>query len=477
MGVSVNSVTMLGLIPVCSLPVHLGVGTCLHCCSIKLGLDCDSSVGNCLLTMYVKCGSVEDARVLFDSIRCKGLITWNAMISGYAQHGLASNVLDLYQEMKLCGIGPDSVTLVGVLSSCSHLGAYHIGCQVERQIELSGFNSNPFLNNALISMYARCGKLAKARAVFDAMPEKTVVSWTAVIGGYGMHGQGELAVELFEEMLQAGIRPDGAAFVSVLSACSHAGLTDEGFKYFNAMEKKYLLQPGPEHYSCMVDLLGRAGQLQKALDLIHTMRVHPDGAVWGALLGACKIHKNVELAEMAFERVIELEPMNIGYYVLLSNTYNEANNMDGILRVRMMMRERKLKKEPGCSYIEHGGKVHLFLAGDRGHPQNKAIYRMLNELEDWLKEIYNLDKNYLERRVDERLSGTGVHSEKLAIAFALLNTKHGTEIVVIKNLRVCEDCHLFMKLVSKAVDRQFVIRDATRFHHFEGGVCSCKDYW
>ncbi|KAI6696446.1 hypothetical protein NL676_016565 [Syzygium grande] len=477
MGVSVNSVTMLGLIPVCSIPVHLGVGTCLHCCSVKLGLDGDSSVENCLVTMYVKCGSVEDARVLFDSISCKGLITWNAMISGYAQHGLASHVLDLYEEMKSCGIRPDSVTLVGVLSSCSHLGAYHIGCQVERQIESSGFNSNPFLDNAIINMYARCGKLAKARAVFDAMPEKTVVSWTAIIGGYGMHGQGELAVKLFEEMLQGGIRPDGAAFVSVLSACSHAGLTDEGFKYFNAMEKKYLLQPGPEHYSCMVDLLGRAGQLEKALDLIHTMRVNPDGAVWGALLGACKIHKNVELAELAFERVIELEPTNIGYYVLLSNTYNEANNMDGILRVRMMMRERKLKKEPGCSHVEHRGKVHLFLAGDRGHPQTKEIYRMLYELEDWLKEIYNLDKNYLERRDDERLSGMGVHSEKLAIAFALLNTKRGTEIVVIKNLRVCEDCHLFIKLVSKVVDRQFVVRDATRFHHFEGGVCSCKDYW
>ncbi|KAL3755638.1 hypothetical protein ACJRO7_002653 [Eucalyptus globulus] len=478
MGVSANSVTMLGLIPVCSLPVHLGVGACLHCCCVKLGLDRDSSVGNCLLTMYVKCGSVEDARVLFDSISCKGLITWNAMISGYAQHGCASHVLDLYWEMKSCGIRPDSVTLVGVLSSCALLGAYHIGCQVERQIELSGFNSNPFLDNALVNMYARCGKLAKAWAVFDAMPEKTVVSWTAIIGGYGMHGQGELAVNLFEQMLQAGIRPDGAAFVSVLSACSHAGLTDEGFKYFNAMEKKYLLQPGPEHYSCMVDLLGRAGQLQKALDLIHTMRVHPDGAVWGALLGACKIHKNVELAELAFERVIELEPTNIGYYVLLSNTYNEANNMDGILRVRMMMRERKLKKEPGCSYVEHTGKVHLFLAGDRCHPQTKEIYRMLNELEDWLKENHNLDKSYLERRDDERLSGTGVHSEKLAIAFALLNTKqHGREIVVIKNLRVCEDCHLFIKLVSKAVDRQFVVRDATRFHHFEGGVCSCRDYW
>ncbi|XP_009366723.2 putative pentatricopeptide repeat-containing protein At3g11460, mitochondrial [Pyrus x bretschneideri] len=471
-GVAVNSVTMLGLVPGCAAPLHLGFGMCLHGSGVKCGFDIDSSVTNCLLTMYVKCGSLDHARKLFDAMPEKGLITWNAMISGYAQNGLATHVLSLYKEMESCGVCPDPVTLVGVLSSCTHLGAQGIGREVERRIESCGFGSNPYLNNALVNMYARCGNLVKAQAIFDAMPQKSLVSWTAIVGGYGLHGQGEVALELFEKMVMTGIRPDKTVFVTVLSACSHAGLTDKGLEYFAAMEKIYGLQPGPEHYSCMVDLLGRAGRLKEAKELIESMPVNPDGAVWGALLGACKIYKNVGLAELAFEHVVELEPTNIGYYVLLSNIYSDAKNLEGVLKVRVMMRERKLKKEPGFSYVECKGTVHVFLAGDRTHRQTEEIYRMLDELENLMTEPGVSDEND-QGRNEEQL----VHSEKLAIAFALLNTAPGTEIVVIKNLRVCGDCHLFIKLVSRIVDRQFVVRDATRFHHFRNGVCSCKDYW
>ncbi|KAF7818800.1 putative pentatricopeptide repeat-containing protein [Senna tora] len=470
-GLLVNSVTMLSLVSGCTLPNHLGIGMCLHGCCFKFGLDSDLSVANCLLTMYVKCGEVQRARELFDEMTEKNLITWNAMISGYAQNGLAGHVLELFRDMKLSKIRPDPVTLLGVLSSCANLGAQSIGSEVERQIEYCGFGSNSFLTNALINMYARCGNLVKARAIFDSMAEKSVISWTAIIGGYGIHGHGEIALNLFYEMIKSGIRPDETVFVTVLSACSHAGLTDEGLKYFDAMEMNYGLQPGPEHYSCLVDLLGRAGRLKEAMNLIKSMKVKPDGAVWGALLGACKIHKNVELAELAFERVIELEPSNIGYYVLLSNLYSDAENLEGVLRVRVMMKERKLKKEPGCSYVEYKGKVHLFFSGDRNHSQTEEIYRMLDELESLVKEIHPSSEN------EEILVGTGVHSEKLAIVFGLLNTKPGIDITVMKNLRVCVDCHLFIKLVSKIVNRRFVVRDATRFHHFSDGVCSCKDYW
>lgn len=475
-GLSANSVTMLGLISGCTVPNHLGIGMCLHGGCLKSGFESDLSVANCLLTMYVKCGEIQHARELFDEMTEKDLITWNAMISGYAQNGLARHVLELYHEMKLTKIRSDPVTLLAVLSACANLGAQSIGAQVERQTEHYGFSSNPFLTNALINMYARCGNLVKARAIFDRMAERSVISWTAIIGGYGIHGQGDIALNLFDEMIQSGIRPDETVFVTVLSACSHAGLTDEGLKYFEAMEMKYGLQPGPEHYSCLVDLLGRAGRLKEAMDLIKSMKVKPDGAVWGALLGACKIHKNVELAELAFERVIELEPTNIGYYVLLSNIYSDAENLEGVSRVRVMMRERKLKKEPGCSYVEYKGKVHLFLSGDRSHPQTEDIYRMLAKLEHLVKETHQPAENE-GRRNEELLIGTGVHSERLAIVFGILNTRPGTEITVMKNLRVCVDCHLFIKLVSKIVNRQFVVRDATRFHHFRDGVCSCKDYW
>ncbi|MED6159243.1 hypothetical protein PIB30_040447 [Stylosanthes scabra] len=440
MGVGSNSVTMMGLFSGCVVPGHLSVGVYLHGLGVRLGLDGDLTVGNCLVTMYVKCGEVESARRVFDGMPARDLISWNAMISGYAQNGHARRVLELYREMKLCRVTPDPVTLLGVLSSCANLGAQGIGRQVEREIGLLGFSSNPFLTNALINMYARCGNLARAREVFDSMAEKSVISWTAIIGGYGIHGHGEVSVDLFGEMVESGIRPDETVFVSVLSACSHAG------------------------------------RLKEAMDLIQSMKVKPDGAVWGALLGACKIHKNVELAELAFQHVIELEPTNIGYYVLLSNIYSDVENLEGVSKVRVMMRERKLRKEPGYSYVEYKGKVHLFYSGDRSHPQIQEIHRMLDKLENLVKEIHQPAVKY-QGKSEELQIGTGVHSEKLAIAFALLHTKSGTEITVMKNLRVCVDCHLFIKLVSKIVNRQFVVRDATRFHHFRDGVCSCKDYW
>ncbi|RZC78610.1 hypothetical protein C5167_002832 [Papaver somniferum] len=474
-----NNITMLGVIPACAFPENIRFGMSLHGCNVKCGTDCDSFVVNSLLTMYVKCGSIELARKLFDEIPQKGLISWNAMISGYAQNGLATQVLDLYGEMKKFGVEPDPVTFVGVLSSCAHLGAQRIGREIEQRIACSNFDTNTYLTNSLINMYARCGNLARARKLFDEMGEKNIVSWTAMIAGYGMHGHGDIAIELFNEMKLTGIQPDGTAYVSVLSACSHAGLTDKGLGYFKEMERDYGSRPGHEHYACLVDLLGRAGRLQEAKELIHSMPMKPDGAVWGTLLGACKIHGDVKLAELAFERVIELEPTNVGYYVLLSNIYTNAENMEGVARVRVMIRERKLRKEPGCSYVELKGKVHLFIAGDRNHPRTNEIYEMLNRLEELIEESYGTEaKNEKRRRSEETTStSAGVHSEKLAVAFGLLNTTADTEIVIIKNLRICGDCHLFMKLVSKVVSRGILVRDASRFHHFKDGTCSCNDYW
>ncbi|CAN1820892.1 Putative pentatricopeptide repeat-containing protein At3g11460, mitochondrial [Linum perenne] len=357
---------------------------------VKLSLNFDWAVGNGLLSMYLRCGEIISGRKLFDEMPRKRLVTWNAIINGYAQNGLANDVLELYREMGSSGIHPNPLTLVGVLSSCANLGAHEVGMEVEMQTHARGFMLDPFLNSGLINMYARCGNLVKAREIFDGLSANNLVSWTAIIGSYGMHGEGEIAVELFDDMIKSGTRPDGRVFVNVLSACSHAGLTDKGLHYFDAMEHKYKLHPGPEHYSCMVDLLGRAGRLEEAHRLIKSMKAEPDDAVWGALLGACKIHRNVELAELAFERVIELEPTNIGYYVLLSNIYKDAGNSEGILRIRRMMRERKLKKDPGCSYVEFMGKVHIFLSGDKSHPQSKQIYKFLDELESEMKELDSL---------------------------------------------------------------------------------------
>ncbi|CAN1141907.1 Putative pentatricopeptide repeat-containing protein At3g11460, mitochondrial [Linum perenne] len=385
-----NAVTFALVLKSSALLSLLFTGKQLHCQIIRTGCLSESFVRTSLLSMYSKCGEIISGRKLFDEMPRKRLVTWNAIINGYAQNGLANDVLELYREMGSSGIHPNPLTLVGVLSSCANLGAHEVGMEVEMQTHARGFMLDPFLNSGLINMYARCGNLVKAREIFDGLSANNLVSWTAIIGSYGMHGEGEIAVELFDDMIKSGTRPDGRVFVNVLSACSHAGLTDKGLHYFDAMEHKYKLHPGPEHYSCMVDLLGRAGRLEEAHRLIKSMKAEPDDAVWGALLGACKIHRNVELAELAFERVIELEPTNIGYYVLLSNIYKDAGNSEGILRIRRMMRERKLKKDPGCSYVEFMGKVHIFLSGDKSHPQSKQIYKFLDELESEMKELDSL---------------------------------------------------------------------------------------
>ncbi|CAL9161218.1 unnamed protein product [Musa hybrid cultivar] len=442
-----DDVTLLALLPAAP-PAAIPP---LHGVAFRAALASVSSVSNCLLSCYSRVGAVDFARQLFDEMpdHRKDLISWNAMISCYAQNGLAHQVLDLFDTMEhSASVEPDAVTLIGVLSSCAYLGARSIGRKIENYIsQKPSFDSNTHLKNALISLHVRCGDLARARKIFDEMPQRTIVSWTAMIAGYGMHGHGEEALRLFDKMIEVGIRPDGIAMVSVLSACSHGGLADKGMWYFSSMKTAYGVVPSREHYACVVDLLGRAGQLKEAWELIESMPVEPDGPIWGALLGACKIHKNVELAELAFEHVIELEPTNVGYYVLLSNIYSDAGRLDGVARVRAIMRQRGLKKGPGCSYVDHKGKVHLFMADDHSHPQAKNIYEMVLRLEAMVKN----DSEIYGNKRKENLPLTGFHSEKLAIAFGLLNTEAGAEIVVIKNLRVCEDCHQFMKMVSQVV--------------------------
>ncbi|KAG8078312.1 hypothetical protein GUJ93_ZPchr0007g3518 [Zizania palustris] len=480
-GVRFDAITLLALVP--SAP--LGVVPQLQALAARAGLASDTSVANCLISAYAR-GGAALARQVFDEMprASRDLVSWNAVLSAHSQNGLGVDALELYWRMRGRdggGVEPDAVTLVSVLSSCAHLGARGVGLDVKRYVRerLPGFRANVQLCNALINFHARCGSLPQAQQLFDEMPKRSIVSWTALITGYGMHGHGDVAVNLFEAMVSEGIQPDNVAAVGLLSACSHAGMYDEGRKHFSAMKGTYKLRPTLEHYTCMVDLLGRAGRLDEARDLISSMPMPADGAVWGALLGACKIHKNVEMGEEAFEHVIKLEPSNVGYYVLMANIYTDTGQLDGVAKVRVMMKQRGLKKEPGCSYIEHKGKVHLFMADDHSHPQEKRIYKLVVKLEQLVKETTGGVNGsvVVGRTVKAAAPLVGFHSEKLAVAFGLLNTEAGGEIVVIKNLRVCDDCHVFLKTVSAVSNRAFLIRDASRFHRFEDGACSCRDYW
>lgn len=339
---------------------------------------------------------------------------------------------------------------------------------------------NVYVATSMIDMYCKCGRLRTARNAFNRMKEKNVKSWSALIAGYGMHGRAMEALQVFYEMNLAGVKPNYITFVSVLAACSHAGLLDEGWYWFKAMEPRYCIQPGVEHYACMVDLLGRAGFLAKAYNLIEEMKVTPDFVVWGSLLAACRMHKNVELGEIAARNLFELDSTNCGYYVLLSNIYADAGRWEDVDKMRILMKNRGLSKPPGFSLLELKGRVHVFLVGDREHPQHEKIYAYLEELSVKLQiagYVPNMTSDLHDVEEEEKGLTLRVHSEKLAVAFGVMNSVPGSTIQVIKNLRICGDCHTTIKLIANIVNREIVVRDAKRFHHFKDGLCSCGDYW
>ncbi|XP_040996985.1 pentatricopeptide repeat-containing protein At4g30700 [Juglans microcarpa x Juglans regia] len=478
-GQKVNSSTLVGLIPVHSPFGHLQLTCCIHGFCVKSGVVSHASVSTALTTVYSRLNEIETARLLFDETPEKSLASWNAMISGYTQNGLTEMAISLFQEMML-EVRPNPVTITTILSACAQLGALSLGKWVHNLIKSENLESNIYVSTALIDMYAKCGSILEARQLFDLMKDKNSVTWNAIISGYGLHGHGNEALRLFNEMLHSGVPPTGVTFLSVLYACSHAGLVRKGYEIFYSMVHDHGFQPLPEHYACMVDILGRAGKLNEALKFIEKMPVEPGPIVWGALLGACMIHKDTNLARVASERLFELDPENVGYHVLLSNIYSADKNFLKAATVRQVVKRRRLAKTPGCTLIEVGGTPHVFTSGDLSHPQATAIYKMLEKLTGKMREAGFQSQTVTalhDVEEEEKELMVKVHSEKLAIAFGLITTEPGTEIRIIKNLRVCLDCHNATKFISKITQRIIVVRDANRFHHFKDGICSCGDYW
>ena len=479
-GERVSSSTMVGLIPVSSPFGHLHLACCIHGFCVKSGIILHPSVSTALTTIYSRLNEIDLARRLFDESSEKTVAAWNAMISGYTQNGLTETAISLFQEMMATEFIPNPVTITSILSACAQLGALSFGKWVHQLIRSKNLEPNIYVLTALIDMYAKCGNILEAWQLFDSMSEKNTVTWNTMIFGYGLHGYGHEALQLFNEMLELGFQPSSVTFLSVLYACSHAGLVKEGDEIFNTMVNKYRIVPLAEHYACMVDILGRAGQLEKALEFIGRMPIEPGPAVWGTLLGACMIHKDTKIARMASERLFELDPGSVGYYVLLSNIYSTERNFPKAASVREVVKKRKLSKTPGCTLIEVNGSPHVFVSGDRSHSQAVAIYAKLEMLTGKMREMgYKPETVTALHDVEEEEKELmfNVHSEKLAIAFGLITSEPGTEIRIIKNLRVCLDCHTATKFISKITERVIVVRDANRFHHFKDGTCSCGDYW
>ncbi|XP_022888180.1 pentatricopeptide repeat-containing protein At4g30700-like [Olea europaea var. sylvestris] len=476
----VNSSTMVGLIPVFHPFGHLKLTSLIHGFCVKYGFIFISSVSTALTTVYCRLNEIESARKLFDESADKSLASWNSMISGYAQNGQTEMAISLFREMQNLDINPNPVTITSILSACSQLGALSLGKWVHDLIKRESFESNIYVATALIDMYAKCGSIKEARRLFDMTRDKNVVTWNAMISGYGLHGHGHEALLLFEEMLCSAVPPTGVTFLSILYACSHAGLVTEGEKIFHSMVHEHCFKPSPEHYACMVDILGRAGKLQDALEFINGMPIEPGPAEWGALLGACMIHKDTNITHLAADKLFELDPENVGYFVLLSNIYSTEHNYSRAALVREVVKKRNLAKTPGCTLIEVRGQPHVFMSSDRSHPESKSIYAMLEKLMDKMRDAgYQMETITALHDVEEEEKElmVKVHSEKLAIVFGLITSEPGAEIRIIKNLRVCLDCHNFTKFVSKITERIIVVRDANRFHHFEDGACSCGDYW
>ncbi|XP_033143785.1 pentatricopeptide repeat-containing protein At4g30700 [Brassica rapa] len=476
-GTRLNSSTVVSLIPVSG---HLMLVYAIHCYSLKSGFLSHESVPTALTTVYSKLNEMESARKVFNESPHKSLASWNAMISGYTQNGLTEDAISLFREMQKSEFSPNPITITCILSACAQLGTLSLGKWVHGLVRGTDFESSIYVSTALIGMYAKCGSIAEARRLFDLMPKRNEVTWNTMISGYGLHGHGHDALSIFSEMLNSGVAPTPVTFLCGLYACSHAGLVKEGEEMFNSMVHRYGFEPSVKHYACMVDILGRAGHLQRALQFIEAMPVEADPSVWQTLLGACRIHKDTNLARTVSEKLFELDPDNVGYHVLLSNIHSADRNYPQAATVRQAAKKRKLAKAPGYTLIEIGETPHVFTSGDQSHPQVKAIYEKLEELEGKMREAGYQPETELalhDVEEEERELMVKFHSERLAIAFGLIATEPGTEIRIIKNLRVCLDCHTVTKLISKITERVILVRDANRFHHFRDGVCSCGDYW
>lgn len=478
-GLKPDNFTLPFVLKACSALSAIGEGRGIHEYVIKNGWERDVFVGAALIDMYAKCGCVMDAGHVFNNIVERDAVLWNSMLATYAQNGHPDESLSLFREMAAVGVKPTEATLVTVISSSADIACLPYGREIHGFGWRHGFQSNDKVKTALIDMYAKCGFVKVAHALFERLWDRRIVSWNAIITGYAMHGLAVEALDLFEKMRKEAC-PDHITFVGVLAACSRGRLLDEGRTLYNLMVREYGINPTVQHYTCMVDLLGHCGQLDEAYDLIRHMSVNPDSGVWGALLNSCKTHGNVELAELALAKLIELEPEDSGNYVVLANMYAQSGKWEGVEKLRQLMIDKGIKKNIACSWIEVKNKVYAFLAGDVSHSNSDAIYAELKRLEGLMHEAgYAPDTGSVFHDVeeDEKTSMVCSHSERLAIAFGLISTSPGTRLLITKNLRICEDCHVAIKFISKITEREITVRDVNRYHHFKNGMCSCGDHW
>lgn len=437
---------------------------------------------NLMIAGYTKTGELEKARRVFMEMPIRDEVSWSTIIVGCAHSGHFDEAFGFFRELQWVGMRPNEASLTGVLSACAQAGALEFAKILHGLIEKVGLVWIAPVNNALIDTYSKCGTMDMARLVFERMlGKKNIVTWTSMIAGLAMQGYGEEAISLFHEMEESRIKPDGIAFIIILYACSHAGLVEQGCEIFDKMTKVYGIEPAIEHYGCMVDLYSRSGQLQKAYDFVVRMLTPPNAIIWRTLLGACSFFGDVKLAEQVKGRLSKTDPNNCSDHVLLSNIYAVAGKWKDVAKTRMSMAELKMKKSPGWSMIEVDKVMYRFVAGEK---QNKVIAEAQKKLKEIILKL-RVEAGYIPQvgsvlhdiEEEEKEDAVITHSEKLAVAFGMARLCEGSIIRIVKNLRVCKDCHTIMKLISEVYRLEIVLRDRSRFHTFKNGICSCRDYW
>ncbi|KAM7262327.1 hypothetical protein ACFE04_021404 [Oxalis oulophora] len=479
-GIQANEYTFASVFISCGNVDEIRTGELIHGLSIKSGFESAVNSQTSLLTMYSRFRNVDGSLRIFKDIANPNQVTWTALIVGLAQNGKEEVALTKFRQMIRDSVIPNSFTLSGVLRACSSLAMLEEGNQVHTIIIKFGLNTDRYSGAALIDLYGKCGSTEMARLVFESLSEIDVISINTMIYCYAQNGFGHEAIELFNRIKSLGLYPNDVTFLSVLLACNNAGLVEEGCKYFSSIKDHHNIELTNEHYACMVDLLGRCGRLEEAEDILKQVK-YPDIVLWRTLLSSCRKHGNVDMAERILTKVQELTSCDEGTHILLSNLYASKGKWSQVVKMKSSIREMAFKKNPAMSWVDVDREVHTFMAGDWSHPNSAEI---LETLEILIEKVRNLgyipDTTFVLQDLDEERKAKSLyyHSEKLAIAFSLWKTNgKPTPIRILKNLRVCGDCHNWIKLVSKAVGRGIIVRDAKRFHHFKNGSCSCGDYW
>ncbi|XP_043694726.1 pentatricopeptide repeat-containing protein At3g12770-like [Telopea speciosissima] len=476
LGFEVDDVALVTVSGACGRLKSLQEGRKVHEIARRLGLESNVLVSNSLLKMYLDCNSIRDARLVFDRMRSKDAISWTAIVRGYVKNGGFNEGLKLFRSMNFEGIKPDSLTVSSVLPACARISASKHGKEIHAYVIRNNINLNVTVQNAMMDMYAKSGFLEYASEVFARMGEKDAISWTVMILGYSLHGQGELAVELFREVEKhGGIEPDQIMYVALLHACCTARMVEEGRSYFN-----HITAPKVDHYALMVALLAQAGHFDEARAFIKEYQIERHAEVQRALLNGCRLHRNMNIAKRVIDQLIELEPLNAENYVVLSNFYAASTKMDMLIRLKEVIRDMGLKPRKAYSWIEVQNKFHVFGVGDVSHPRSVRIYEELQGLMKKMEEQegYVPDADFSLHDVDEERECIPIgHSEMLAISFGLISMQGRATIRVTKNLRVCRNSHNFAKFISKIVGREILLKDPNYFHHFKDGFCSCGDFW